>query len=148
MLKSKECGDIVFRRMGSWRQSLLQGVEARFPIVGQFHKPCCGSLPTRLVVENIATTSSVGRLRKQVQWEDFHNKSSGKTSMTRLVQSMATTKLVGNIATTTFLGTIVPELHQISPLLFSFNLKMLKNNANSTLCSLLLLWLTILSFAV
>ena len=35
--------------------------DARFPIVCQSHKPCCGSLPTRLVVGNIATTSLVGR---------------------------------------------------------------------------------------
>ena len=33
---------------------------ARFPIVCQSHKPCCGSLPTRLVVGNIATTRLVG----------------------------------------------------------------------------------------
>ena len=34
--------------------------KARFPIVCQSHKPCCGSFPTRLVVGNIATTSLVG----------------------------------------------------------------------------------------
>ena len=34
--------------------------DARFHIVCQSHKPCCGSLPTRLVVGNIATTRLVG----------------------------------------------------------------------------------------
>ena len=58
---------------------------ARFHIVCQSHKPCCESLSTRLVVGNIAITSLVGRLPRQVYWEDFGDKSSGKTSTTSLV---------------------------------------------------------------
>ena len=56
---------------------------ARFPIVCQSHKPCCGSLPTRLVVGNNATTSLVGI-----------------PSTANTVGKLATTKLLGTCFTT------------------------------------------------
>ena len=48
---------VLFQNYTVWHRAIFN---ARFPIVCQSHKPCCGSLPTRLVVGNIATTHLVG----------------------------------------------------------------------------------------